>query len=218
MADNRPPPFGVNVIPEFLSKEACQELVAYAEQCDTEWLTVVDEAASTTDQIVRVKHPGRVTELVNLKERQQEINELIISTYQDVVSPYYSTSFDWLEAPQMLSYGPGGKYQAHADSDHFMEEEGLWRKDIDRDISLLLYLNEDYEGGSLYFSRFNYRLQPKTGMLVTFPSDHRYTHAAETLKSGTRFVIVCWASRHGEEKVRAEAPLKSIFLEMEAQE
>jgi hypothetical protein len=30
-------------------------------------------------------------------------------------------------------------------------------------------------------------------MMIAFPSDHRYIHAAEPLISGTRFAVVSWA-------------------------
>jgi len=30
-----------------------------------------------------------------------------------------------------------------------------WRKAVDRDISLLIYLSDDFEGGELHFKRLN---------------------------------------------------------------
>jgi predicted 2-oxoglutarate/Fe(II)-dependent dioxygenase YbiX len=82
----------------------------------------------------------------------------------------------------------------------------------DRDISLLIYLNEDYTGGGLSFMNFNYHLRPKTGDMLAFPSDNRYEHQAEEVQSGIRYVIVSWAAFNGSKRVLDSPPPGSIIL------
>ena len=72
---------------------------------------------------------------------------------------------------------------------------------MDRDYSLLLYVNDGYEGGTLYFQNFDLRIRPTRGMLIAFPSDHRYLHAAEPLVSGERYAVVGWGSVKGVRKL-----------------
>ena len=67
-------------------------------------------------------------------------------------------------------------------------------KKADRDVSLLIYLNNDFEGGDLRFNYFNYTFSPRKGDVVLFPSDHRYMHEAQLVSKGTRYVIVSWGS------------------------
>lgn len=50
-----------------------------------------------------------------------------------------------------------------------------------------LYLNENYEGGSLYFDDLNLIIKPKTGMLIISPG--KYKHGVTKLISGTRYSI-----------------------------
>ena len=77
---------------------------------------------------------------------------------------------------------------------------------------LQLYLDDDYEGGELEFPNFNFKMRPRAGMLVYFPSDSRYRHSALAVTSGTRHAIVTWMSLEGVEKVRTAMPEKSSLL------
>lgn len=92
-----------------------------------------------------------------------------------------------------------------------MIERGAWRKAVDRDISLLIYLNDEYEGGELDFKRLAYTLRPRAGMLVWFPSDIRYEHMAKLVTSGRRYAIVSWAAASGVERVQSERAKRSIW-------
>ena len=65
---------------------------------------------------------------------------------------------------------------------------------IDRDLSVLIYLNDDFEGGEVNFSNFGFDIKPSSGLLIAFPSDHRYLHAAQLVTSGVRYAIVSWAA------------------------
>ena len=53
----------------------------------------------------------------------------------------------------------------------------------DRDYSMLLYLNDDFEG-SLRFEFFNFTYQPRKGDLLIFPSNCLYLHEARKVEEG----------------------------------
>ena len=76
---------------------------------------------------------------------------------------------------------------------------------------MLVYLNDDYEGGELDFKRLSYALKPKAGMLVWFPSDVRYEHMAMPVLSGRRYSLASWAALEGVERVQAERAKRSIL-------
>jgi len=101
----------------------------------------------------------------------------------------------------------------HADSQNMDVANRTWSKIIDRDLSLLIYLNDGYEGGELSFYKLNYQIRPRAGAVVLFPSDHRFLHQAETVKKGVRYAIVSWASVKGIEKVAQNPPGCAIFVE-----
>jgi hypothetical protein len=54
----------------------------------------------------------------------------------------------------------------------------------------VLYLNDDYNGGELFFPEFGFDTRPEPGSLVVFPSGKLYEHGVRPVKEGpTRYVI-----------------------------
>lgn len=58
-------------------------------------------------------------------------------------------------------------------------------------ISVVVYLNDDYEGGEIWFPRMNnLSIKPKAGDIVVFPSTYIYEHASQDMISGTKYSVV----------------------------
>jgi len=210
---NRQPPYGVQVIHNFLSNEQCDDWVTRAEQKNRSWLDVVDTEKSTHDKVVRKMDPARVTQKVELEEMQAELNAAVTRALHEKVEPYYKHKIAWYEEPTLLRYTPGGMYKGHADSDMYSEEHRYWYKSLDRSVSLLIYLNDDFTGGAIKFNKFNYRYQPKKGDLLFFPSDFRYMHEAEKVESGVRYAVVSWSALSNTPRVMSGRPTNSIVLD-----
>lgn len=154
----------------------------------------------------------RITDIVKAGKLRDDINREIQRAYEEVVAPVCEREFAWFEYPQVLRYEPGGWYRAHADSEIFLADRRSWAKGIDRDASVLLYLNDDFEGGEITFLKFNYSYRPNAGDLVFFPSDHRYVHQAEPVGTGLRWVVVSWAAFTDEPRVRSAPAPASVML------
>ena len=210
--DDRPTPVGIGIVPEFLDADTCAQMSELAENSSAKWLEVVDTERSTAEKIVRKLDNRRVTERVEISEHQNQVDQWVRRALQEVIVPAWAREFAWFEQPQMLKYTPGGFYKAHADSDNFNEAQGQWIKELDRDASLLIYLNDDYEGGALRFEYFDYTLRPRAGMLVFFPSDSRYLHQALSVTAGRRFAVVSWAAFKDEPRVQTQPPDKAVFI------
>ena len=86
----------------------------------------------------------------------------------------------------LLKYSPGGKYEIH--TDHYTTSP--------RHLSIIINLNDDYEGGDLIFTdqRHNEikRFNLGKGSIVFFPSNFMYPHSITPIKKGTRYSIVAW--------------------------
>jgi predicted 2-oxoglutarate/Fe(II)-dependent dioxygenase YbiX len=114
---------------------------------------------------------------------------------------------DWRAAnAQGLKYVVGGKFFAHADDRVRVamtslgnEGERRWvRNRPERQIVSILYLNDDYEGGELYFPTLTgddgkeLRIKPKAGELVIFGGDDRYLHGVDEVTAGERYCVTLW--------------------------
>ena len=203
---DRPPPHGLSVVEEFLSPRECADLVCLADSLEGERFTMRDSARNRTDK----PDPTRVCDWMKLGDSQKVLDDLVARAVAERILPATGQNIDWYEEPQLLRYNPGGYYRYHVDAYNLVPAESAWRKDIDRDISLLIYLSNNFEGGALDFKRLSYTLQPRAGMLVWFPSDVRYEHMAMPVTSGCRYAVVSWVAVSGVERVRLEPPKRSI--------
>lgn len=205
-------PTGVMMIENYLTREKCRYWRDHADNKLGAQLHVVDFDKSRSSKTVTMASKGRVTEKVPLDEIQEEVQGEFVRIYASMLSKFYHVQFEWFEAPQMLRYGIGGLYNRHADSDHWVKDKKRWVRSQDRDYSVLLYLNDDFEGGELYFPRLDFRFKPREGLLVAFPSNYIYEHAAEITTSGMRYALVSWAAIVGSQRVKEKAPYASVFL------
>jgi hypothetical protein len=57
-------------------------------------------------------------------------------------------------------------------------------------VSIVAYLNDDYEGGEIWFPRFNLSIKPEPGDILVFPSTYIYEHASKDMVSGTKYSVV----------------------------
>jgi hypothetical protein len=59
-------------------------------------------------------------------------------------------------------------------------------------MAMLIYLNDDYENGDLYFTNQDYHFKPKRGTLVTFPGSLHYVHGVTPITEGMRYTVSGW--------------------------
>jgi len=55
------------------------------------------------------------------------------------------------------------------------------------DIQSVVYYNDNYEGGKVQFGDRDW-IQPKAGMLITWPSTHKYGHRISRIDKGERYI------------------------------
>jgi len=92
---------------------------------------------------------------------------------------YYNVEFQGVEGFSLLRYTEGQQYKSHVDYAH----------GNNRLASGLIYLNDNYQAGQLWFNLLNYRFAPKAGDFIIFPSNYLFRHAALPPVGGTRYVI-----------------------------
>jgi predicted 2-oxoglutarate/Fe(II)-dependent dioxygenase YbiX len=104
---------------------------------------------------------------------------------------FYKAKFPKMESVKinqidLLKYTSGGKYNLHTD------EFGAGK----RTLSVIMNLNNDYEGGDLMFADQKDKevknIKLDTGSFVFFPSNFMYPHCIQPITKGTRYSIVAW--------------------------
>ena len=202
-------PAGVQVFPGFLDRATCKKWVKRLEKQARVRATTSDAEATRLGKLTFKENPARVCDNVNPGTLRAHIFDVMEQGYLKALEGTGHT-LAWYEFPNILRYGPGGFYRKHADSCLLEKADQTWYKVQDRDLSLLLYLNEDFEGGGLSFINFNYHFRPKVGDLLIFPSDNRYEHQAEKVESGLRYCIASWAALVGTRKVFDKPPEAAV--------
>ena len=86
----------------------------------------------------------------------------------------------------------GDSHIAHADNER--REHGRWvpNHTPQRDYTGLVYLNDNFAGGELVFPDRDVVIIPKPGLLVGFPSNHKFVHAVPKVLSGKRYSLPVW--------------------------
>ncbi|NBP55382.1 hypothetical protein EBU71_02375 [bacterium] len=134
----------------------------------------------------------RVATSRSLDLNDKEINPLIEKLQKRLkieVDAFYNV--DALPtSTAIVRWLPGQLQMPHADKElHEGENAGKPNDFPWYDLAGLFYLNDDYEGGELYFPNQQIQFKPKAGAAYFFPGDKNYIHGVTEIKNGIRYVI-----------------------------
>lgn len=133
----------------------------------------------------------RVTNWIPLSsEAIKNTTEAIHNLYDNHLIQVYKQPIKNIESPQLLHYQKNGKYDLHNDSEDFINNK--LQRVCERDVSVLIYLNDDYTGGELEFPDWGLYFKPKAGTLIAFPSYIEFTHRVHPVTQGNRYNLVSW--------------------------
>jgi hypothetical protein len=86
-------------------------------------------------------------------------------------------------------WNEGGMVEPHSDTSDL---DGNENENSSNKYTVILYLNDDYDGGNLYFTQHNIEIKPNNGSILTFPGNHTNIHGVSKVENGTRYTIVSW--------------------------
>jgi 2OG-Fe(II) oxygenase superfamily len=139
-------------------------------------------------------YKARDTDILMLPNKKQIVgtgdilSSFVEKFYNSIEAPLdeyfrkYNAKIEKYENPQLLRYGKNQKFHNHIDDHPFFT----------RRVSLTFYINDDYEGGDIEFTRFGLRVKAKANQLLVFPSNYVYSHQVHPVESGLRYVVVQW--------------------------
>jgi len=111
---------------------------------------------------------------------------------KEKIEDYLRTPELFVESLFVACLSSGESHIAHADNER--RENGRWvpNHTPNRDYTGLVYLNDDFTGGELVFPDRDVVIAPKPGLLVGFPSNHKFVHAVPKVLSGKRYSLPVW--------------------------
>ena len=127
-------------------------------------------------------------------EMNPQFEKAVASCFLQYVVPKYNCEFKSYEPVQFLGYPVGGHYKGHNDGEKFNYETRQWERLMERDVSFLFYLNDQYGGGELEFYDLGLTIKPKKGMMIAFPSYKDFAHKVHPVTWGHRYTLVSWVA------------------------
>ena len=169
------------VFEEFLSKEECDAIIKYWQHAEKignhGWHRIGFYGSSAAnlpvdDDMIDFGLPMDLVE--SLSTRMQEAGELARGSG---LTPN--------GVPHAQIWVTGGFTHPHSDN----STDGVYNAFEKSKWATFLYLNDDIEGGELYFPDHNISIKPKTGLLAAFDGGHANQHGVTLITSGTRYTI-----------------------------
>jgi SM-20-related protein len=179
--------FDVLVLNDFLDAQLREAILAQLRIAGAEPATVYGSSTGAAVQ-PRVRSVRRV-------DVSPELQQLVLDNFlarKPEIEKHFAVTLDTCEPPQFLRYEPGDFFVAHQDGNtSLLRDESRFRR-----ISVVVFLNAEYEGGVLTlhgaYPDYNVRhpLVGDPGSLVAFRSET--THEVTPVTQGERYTIVSW--------------------------
>ena len=116
-------------------------------------------------------HPGAVQKM----REASDCARMLVERFYGLREPLYNDIFQLVQWPHGVSMRP------HADA---ANADGSPHGMAYRRYAGILYLNDDYAGGELYFTALDVVIKPRRGMFVGFTAGFRHEHAVTRVESG----------------------------------
>jgi len=123
---------------------------------------------------------GKSEATLKLENIWEDAKAAQLTPVEDYRRMFGLAPLNYWESFNFVKYGPDQHFDIH--SDHGYSYICV--------LSSVGYINDDYEGGELFFDKLGLKIKPKAGDLYLFPSAYIYSHAAMPVTSGTKYSIV----------------------------
>ena len=108
----------------------------------------------------------------------KRIRDAIVMSSKDYAN-VHNIDLGYLTPISIAKYSTGKEMGSHVDS----YEDG--RSPI---LSVVLYINDNYDGGELYFKEQDVLIKPTAGSLIAFPSVPPYYHQSKIVTKGLKYM------------------------------
>jgi hypothetical protein len=180
----------IQEIENFLTEEEIQYLSNFA---DNNKIWDVTESHYNENGNIIYDHrvwENRVATLHTLEKADQEVIKIlnkIILRLKTTIENFFNVSVTPTH-PAIVRWPVGAMQFPHADKElHEGPDAGTPNDFPWYDLGTVFYLNDDYEGGELYFPLQDICFKPKRGAVYFFPGDKNFIHGVKPVISGCRY-------------------------------
>ena len=114
-----------------------------------------------------------------LFEETQFLLDSINTKCISVINNYYEKDYVLYPLYNIFKFKEGDFMKEHHDS-------GL---SLDIKLGMVVYLNENYDGGEIYYPKVNLQVKPIARSLVVHPANIIYRHGVKPVSNGERFSL-----------------------------
>ena len=179
--------FSVKIIDHFLTSEECDLLKEKGESLYVRSQVSASEGNGSEISSIRTSSSAFLVQkdsfFDDIRERAAQLINLNKERFESI---------------QLTSYTKGQLYDAHSDAFADYDTDAL--KEGQRTDTVLVYLNDDYEGGGTFFPYLNKIIKAKKGRAVTWKSldengkiDPLGTHGGLPVMNGRKYICNLWA-------------------------
>jgi hypothetical protein len=173
------------VLDNIFSDELCDTIYDFLINNDDIW-----NDSDTSDQTSYDFWSGRLCLMTYFKDKDfyPELQERV-----KVLIGYIEKKFNVVIEAKKISLNfvrwPDGSSQApHGDKEN--EDGSLQISEIrNYDLSTIIYINDNFDGGNTYFTQHDISIKPKKGSVLIFPGDRHYIHGVSEVTNGTRYTL-----------------------------
>jgi prolyl 4-hydroxylase len=188
------PDIGIKEIPNILSSKECDALIHWLQtHPERKTISGVDSGVLIPQGIVQYQH--RKSEQAWMFSKDHPL----VAKIRKAVKPYLQTPCRY-QALQIAHYKTGGYFKPHYDN---IITPWISKQ---RSATLIIYLNDDYDGGETRFPYLNRTIRPKKGDAVYFRNLHPINkkvlwhskHEGCEVKSGEKYIATLWLHEKNE--------------------
>ena len=171
------------IVENFLQRDECQELLAFLNSDHADFGSFdlsADYWSGRTLTPDRLAHQSILGSFRDIRDRVVTTLHSTLEAHLGLQPPLFADLVNFARWPS------GYELHPHADSEN---PDGIPHPFPWRDFASVIYLNDDYDGGTIYFPNLNIELKPLPGTLITFPGTLRYLHGVRRVTGGMRHTI-----------------------------
>lgn len=167
----------IKYIKGFMPSDVAKQIHDYSVKYDVEFTEYGNNEKEFTVNVFKRndEETQHIKSLVT--EWGQKVYDFVLETYGGSFKPYEPNM------SHIARFEPGWGMHEHFDAGK------------PNDIATLIYINNNYSGGDIYFPHYGISHKPEPGDLLTFPDNPDFVHGVRSISEGIRYTTPRWFTR-----------------------